>query len=300
MGVRGYRMAGEKGYQRVLWIALFLLPSLLGLLVFKLIPIISSLGLTLFEWDLLTPPEFVGLGNFERLIKDRDFLSALQHTLTFIIGYIPLVMALGLGVAVALNQRIRGKTAFRTLFYLPVVSSWVAVALLWKWIFNPRFGLVNFGLSLLGIDGPGWLFDPNWAMPAIILTSVWKDIGFVMIMFLAGLQGIPEVYYEAASIDGATSWQRFWRITLPLLSPTTFFALVITLINSFQLFDQVWIMTGGGPAGATSVVVEQIVNNAFRYSRMGYAATLSWALFALVFLITIFQMRLQRRWVTYE
>jgi multiple sugar transport system permease protein len=293
-------MAGEKGYQRILWIAFFILPSLLGLLIFKLIPISASLGLTLFEWDLLTPPEFVGLGNFDRLIHDRDFLAALQHTLTFIIGYIPLVMALGLGVAVALNQYIRGKTVFRTLFYLPVVSSWVAVALLWKWIFNPRFGLVNFGLSFLGIDGPGWLFDPNWAMPAIILTSVWKDIGFVMIMFLAGLQGIPEVYYEAASIDGATSWQRFWRITLPLLSPTTFFALVISMINSFQLFDQVWIMTGGGPAGATSVVVEQIVNNAFRYSRMGYAATLSWALFALVFVITIFQMRLQRRWVTYE
>lgn len=296
----GHRMAGEKGYQRVFWVGFFLLPSLLGLLIFKLIPIGASLGLTLYEWDLLTPPVFVGLGNFVRLFSDRGFLSALQHTLTFIIGYIPLVMVLGLTVAIALNQEIRGKTVFRTLFYLPVVSSWVAIALLWMWIFNPRFGLVNYGLSLFGIEGPGWLFDPNWAMPAIIITSVWKDIGFVMIMFLAGLQAIPEVYYEAASIDGATSWQRFRNITLPLLSPTTFFALVISLIHSFQLFDQVWIMTGGGPAGATTVVVEQIVNNAFRYSRMGYAATISWVLFAMVFVITLFQMRLQRKWVTYD
>jgi len=293
-------MAGERGLQRIFWIAFFLLPSLGGLLIFKLIPILASLGLTLFEWDLLTSPEFVGLGNFERLVQDRAFLDALQHTLTFILGYIPLVMALGLAVASALNQKIRGTTVYRTLFYLPVVSSWVAIALLWMWIFNPRFGLVNYGLSFLGIEGPGWLFDPEWAMPAIIITSVWKDIGFVMVMFLAGLQGIPETYYEAASIDGATSWQRFRSITIPLLSPTIFFALVISLINSFQLFDQVWIMTGGGPAGATSVVVEQIVNNAFRYSRMGYAATLSWALFALVFVVTIFQMRLQRRWVTYD
>lgn len=293
-------MAGEKGLQRILWVAFFLLPSLGGLLIFKLIPILASLGLTLFEWDLLTSPEFVGLGNFERLVQDRAFFDALQHTLTFILGYIPLVMVLGLAVASALNQKIRGTTVYRTLFYLPVVSSWVAIALLWMWIFNPRFGLVNYGLSFLGIEGPGWLFDPEWAMPAIIITSVWKDIGFVMVMFLAGLQGIPETYYEAASIDGATSWQRFRSITIPLLSPTIFFALVISLINSFQLFDQVWIMTGGGPAGATSVVVEQIVNNAFRYSRMGYAATLSWALFALVFVVTIFQLRLQKRWVTYD
>lgn len=293
-------MAGEKGLQRILWVVFFLFPSLIGLLVFKLIPILASLGLTLFKWDLLTPPRFIGLENFEYLLRDKTFLEALQHTLTFILGYIPLVMTLGLAVAIALNQKIRGTKIYRTLFYLPVISSWVAVALLWMWIFNPRFGLINYSLSFLGIEGPGWLFDPQWAMPAIIITSVWKDIGFVMIMFLAGLQGIPETYYEAAAIDGATSWQRFRSITLPLLSPTSFFALMISLINSFQLFDQIWIMTGGGPAGATSVVVEQIVNNAFRYSRMGYAATLSWALFALVFVVTIFQMRLQKKWVTYD
>jgi multiple sugar transport system permease protein len=159
---------------------------------------------------------------------------------------------------------------------------------------------LNYLLGGGGLKGPAWLFDPQWAMPAIIITSVWKDIGFVMVMFLAGLQGIPSDYYEAASIDGAGGWQRFLYITLPLLSPTTFFALIISLINSFQVFDQVWIMTGGGPAGATSVLVEQIVKNAFSYSRMGYAAALSWALFLLVFAATIFQMRAQKRWVTYD
>ncbi len=293
-------MAGEKGLRKYTWVCFFLLPSLSGLALFTLIPILASLGLTFHEWDLLTPPRFVGLGNFQRLIHDRNFWSALAHTLYFIVGYIPLVMVIALGVAVVLNQRIRGVILFRTALFIPVVSAWVAVALLWKWIFNPKFGIVNYLLGLIGIQGPAWLFDPQWAMPAIIITSVWKDIGFVMVMFLAGLQGIPIEYYEAAAIDGASGWRRFRHITLPLLSPTTFFALIISLINSFQVFDQVWIMTGGGPAGATSVLVEQIVKNAFSYSRMGYAATLSWVLFLLVFIATAFQMHLQKQWVTYD
>ena len=293
-------MAGEKGLRKYAWLCLFLLPSLSGLVLFTLLPILASLGLTFFEWDLLTPPRFVGLDNFQRLIHNRNFWAALAHTLYFIVGYIPLVMVIALGVAVILNQKLKGVILFRTALFTPVVSAWVAVALLWKWIFNPKFGIVNYLLGLIGIQGPAWLFDPQWAMPAIIITSVWKDIGFVMVMFLAGLQGIPTEYYEAAAIDSASGWQRFRYITLPLLSPTTFFALIISLINSFQVFDQVWIMTGGGPAGATSVLVEQIVKNAFSYSRMGYAATLSWVLFLLVFTATAFQMRLQKHWVTYD
>lgn len=269
-------------------------------MLFTLIPILASLGLTLFDWDLLTPAEFIGLGNFKSLVQDQSFWRALGHTLGYIVGYIPSVMILSLTMAVIFNQRLRGITLFRTAFFIPVVSSWVAVALLWMWIFNPKYGLVNYLLGVIGIQGPAWLFDPQWAMPAIIITSVWKDIGFVMVMFLAGLQGIPAEYYEAAAIDGASGWQRFLRITLPLLSPTTFFALIISLINSFQVFDQIWIMTGGGPAGATSVLVERIVHNAFRYSRMGYAATQSWVLFLLVFAATLIQTRLQRRWVAYE
>jgi multiple sugar transport system permease protein len=293
-------MVGERGLGKLAWVLVFVSPSLVGLAVFSVIPILASLGLTLYEWDLLTPPHFVGLGNFQRLIHERNFWAALAHTLYFIVGYIPLVMVIALGVAVILNQKLRGVILFRAAFFIPVVSAWVAVALLWKWIFNPKFGIVNYLLGLVGIHGPAWLFDPQWAMPAIIITSVWKDIGFVMMMFLAGLQGIPAEYYDAAAIDGAGGWQRFRYITLPLLSPTAFFALIMSLINSFQVFDQVRIMTGGGPAGATSVLVEQIVKNAFDYSRMGYAAALSWALFLLIFTATVFQMRLQKHWVTYD
>ncbi|HRF47737.1 MAG TPA: sugar ABC transporter permease [Anaerolineales bacterium] len=293
-------MVGERGWRKTGWVLLFLLPSLSGLAVFSLTPILASLGLTLFDWDLLTPPRFIGLDNFSELFTSDDFWAALGHTLYFIAGYIPLVLVLALGLALILNQKLRGIMLYRAAFYLPVVSAWVAVALLWKWIFNPKFGLVNYLLGLIGIAGPGWLFDPNWAMPAIILTSVWKDIGFVMVMFLAGLQGIPADYYEAAAIDGADRWQSFWSITRPLLAPTTFFALIISLINSFQVFDQVWIMSGGGPAGATTVLVEQIVKNAFSYSRMGYASALSWVLFLLVFAATAVQMRLQQTWVSYE
>lgn len=282
------------------WVLFFLLPSLLGLLVFIAFPVISSLVLSFHEWDLLSPARFVGLENFKEIISSNDFWSALGHTLYFIAGYLPSVIAISLGVAVLLNQRLRGLSIYRAAFFVPVVSAWVAVALLWKWILNPRFGLLNYALALIGIEGPAWLFDPASAMPAVILTSVWKDTGFLTVMFLAGLQGIPTAYYEAASIDGANAWHRFWRVTLPLLSPTVFFAMVISLINSFQVFDQIWIMTSGGPAGATTVLVERIVKNAFSYSRMGYASALSWMLFLIIFGVTFVQMRAQKKWVVYD
>lgn len=293
-------MPGLQGRRKFWWLTFFLAPSLLGLALFTLLPILASAGLTLFDWDLLTPPQFVGAANFVALSSDQNFRQAFLHTLQYIVGYIPTVIVLALLVALALKQTSRWNVLLRICFFLPVVSAWVAVALIWKWLLNPRFGLFNYLLGLVGIAGPDWLFDPQWAMPAIILTSVWKDIGFVMVMFLAGLQAIPPEYYEAAGLDGATGWQRLRYITLPLLSPTTFFVVIILLINSFQVFDQVWIMTEGGPAGATTVLVEQIVKNAFAYSRMGYAAALSWVLFALVFVVTLVQNRLQRNWVTYE
>jgi multiple sugar transport system permease protein len=277
------------------WLALFLLPGLGGLLLFTVLPLLASVVLTLFQWDLLTPPRFVGLANYARLLGDEEFWAALQHTLSFIAGYLPLVLVLGLLVALALNAPLRGIGLIRTAFFLPVVSSWVAVALLWSWLFNPRYGLINYLLGLAGLPQPGWLFDPSWAMPAIVLTSVWKDLGFVVVLFLAGLQAIPQDYYEAASLDGAGRWAQLRAITLPLLAPTTFFVTIISLINSFQVFDQVWVMTEGGPAGATTVLVERVVRHAFSYGEMGYAATISWAIFALIFAVTLVQLRLQRR-----
>src|SRR5260221_11462235 len=292
-------IVGETTWQKYRWVLLFLGPGLIGLVLFTLGPILASLGLTLFQWDLISAPQYVGLDNFREVFASSDFWQSLQHTLYFVVGYIPLVMVSALGVALLLNQRIRGLALYRTAFFIPVVSSWVVISLLGKWVFNPRFGLVNYGLSLIGISGPTWLFSPQWAMPAIILTSVWKDIGFVMVMYLAGLQGIPAEYREASSLDGATTRQHFRFITLPLLSPTTFFALIISLIASFQVFDQVWIMSEEGNRQATTVLVQQIVQNAFSYGRMGTAASMSWVLFAFIFVITLIQLRLQRQWVNY-
>lgn len=287
-------MIGERGWSKTGWLLLFLLPGLGGLLIFTIIPILASFVLAFFSWDLLTPPEFVGLQNYVDLFGDKEFWSALAHTLGYIAGYLPLVVVLGLGMALAMNSALRGIGALRTLFFFPVVSSWVAVALLWSWLFNPKYGLINYLLSLVGIAGPGWLYDPHWAMPAIILTSVWKDLGFVLVLFLGGLQTIPTDYVEAAALDGAGRWAQFRYITLPLLAPTTFFVLIISLISSFQVFDQVWVMTEGGPAGATTVLVERIVRHAFSYGEMGYAAAISWVLFFLVFGATAIQFRVQR------
>lgn len=293
-------LAGENRWRKTSWVLFFLAPSLIGLILFTLGPILASLGLTLFQWDLIGAPEFVGLQNFREIFASSDFWAALLHTFQFVVGYIPLVLVIALGVAILLNQRIRGLAVYRTAFFVPVVSSWVVVSLLGKWAFNPRYGLVNYVLGLFGINGPAWLFSSQSAMVAIILISVWKDIGFVMVMFLGGLQSIPHEYREASALDGATSWDHFRWVTLPLLAPTTFFALIISLISSFQVFDQVWIMSEAGTKSATTVIVQQIVQNAFSYGRMGTASALSWILFAFIFLITLVQLRLQRRWVTYE
>lgn len=285
----------ERGWRRTLTLALFLGPSLLGTALFVMGPILASLGLAFARWDLLTPPEFVGLANFRALWADPEFWRALRHTFGFLLGYIPLVMLCGLRAALALNARIPGRGFFRAVYFLPVVTAWVAVALVWKWLLNPGYGLINHLLGLVGVAGPAWLFDPGWAMPAVVLTSVWKDTGFVMAILLAGLQNIPREYYEAAAIDGAGGAARLRYVTLPLLAPALYFALTVSLINSFQVFDQVYVMTGGGPAGATTVLVERIVKNAFSYSQMGYAAAMSWFLFALIFLSSWALTHLQRR-----
>ncbi|MFA5569061.1 MAG: sugar ABC transporter permease [Trueperaceae bacterium] len=284
----------ERGWRRIGVLALFLGPSVVGLAIFTIGPMLASLGLSFTNWDLLTPAKFVGVGNYQRLMSDAEFWHTLKNTSMFLIGYVPLVLTLGLLVAVLLNAKIPFRQGFRVMYFVPVVTSWVAVALVWKWLFNPVYGLINSGLALLGVTGPAWLFDPNWAMPAVILTSVWKDTGFIMVILLAGLQGIPREYYEAASIDGASRPQSLWSITLPLLTPSLIFCLSISLIGSFQVFDQVYVMTEGGPAGATMVMVERIVAHAFSYSHMGYASAWSWVLFVLIFAVTFFFYQLRR------
>lgn len=288
-------MEGVTGRGKYLALAVLLLPSLIGMSAFYILPVVSSFVLSFSKWDLLTPIQWIGIGNYTAALADPAVQQALRNTLMFILGYLPSVVAGGLGLALLLNRKLKGRTFFRAIYFVPVVTSWVAVSLIWKWLLNPQYGLINYGLALIGIKGPGWLFDPNWAMAGVVLTTIWKDIGFVTVIYLAGLQEIPENLGEASEIDGATAWQRFWSITWPMLAPTTFFVTTISLISSFQVFDQVFVMTGGGPVGATTTMVQLIYKNAFSYGQMGYASAISWILFALIFAVTIVQNLLQKR-----
>jgi multiple sugar transport system permease protein len=280
---------------------LFLLPNLLGFLLFTFVPVIAALLISFTEWDLLRPPVWVGLANYERMIGDATFHRVLRNTVVYVFGTVPAQMLLALLVAMALNQRIPGRLFFRAAYFMPVVASTVAVALVWRWIFHADFGLLNAFLYMIGIDDPpNWLASTRWALPAVIIMSIWQQIGFSMVLFLAGLQGIPAHLYEAARIDGANGFHTFRFVTLPLLSSTTFFVLVISVINSFQVFDQAFIMTEGGPANATNTLVFNIYRYAFQFFQMGYAAAMAWVLFAIIFLVTVAQFRSQRQWVHYD
>ncbi len=284
-----------------LTIFLFLLPSLVGLVLFSIIPIGTSLYLSLTEWDIIGgPPKFQGLKNYLQILASEEMTRVLGNTLYFIVLYIPLILITSILVAMLLNNKLPGIGVYRTIYYIPVLTSWVAAALLWKWLLNPKYGAVNAMLGMFGIQGPSWLQDKVWAMPGVVLASIWKDMGYFSLIILAGLQGINQSYYEAAEIDGANGFARFRFITLPLVTPTLFFVMVICIINSFQLFPQVMVMTEGGPGGATQVFVERIYNYAFRYYKMGYAASLSWILFVFIFVATIVQLRMQKRWVHYD
>ncbi len=285
------------GWRTLGWALVFLGPSAVPLLLFTAVPMVSSAWVSLHEWNLISDMRWVGLDNYRDLLTDPATREVFWHTLLFVAGYLPLVYVGGLGLAVALNRRMPANAFFRAAYFLPVVTSWVVVALVWKWLLNPSDGLVNHLLGAFGLGQPGWWTDPSWALPSVILASAWKDLGFVMVILLAGLQAIPGDVLEAADVDGATGWKRFWHVTLPLLSPSTFFVVVISLINGFQVFDQVFVMTGGGPAGSSQVVVGQIYDLTFRYGRAGEASALSWLLFVVILVITAVQIRGQRRWV---
>jgi multiple sugar transport system permease protein len=279
---------------------LFIAPLIIGYVVFLLGPLVSSVWFSFTEWNLLTPPRPVGLSNYQKMLfEDAHFWRVMLNTAYFTFATIPLGIVVSLAIALLVNQNLKGMTFFRGLYFMPVVTSWIAVGLAWRWLYNPEFGLVNWFLSLVGIKGPLWLNDTVWAMPAVILVNVWKGAGYNMVLYLAGLQGIPEQLYEASQIDGANRWQKFWHITLPLLSPTTFFILVTSVIGSFQIFAAVYIMTSGGPAGATEVIVYYLWENAFNFLKMGYASALAWALFVVVLAFTLLQWRFSKRWVFY-
>lgn len=277
---------------------LYLVPTVVGLLLFSAGAVVGSLLISFSRWDIITPPEWVGIENYRLMFRSELFWSVFWNTWYFTLLYVPLTILTSLALALLVNQRLKGIAFFRTVYFFPVVSSMIAVALVWSWMYNPEHGLLNFLLkSLFGIQGPAWLADSDWAMPAMVLVAVWKTTGYSMVIFLAGLQGIPDELYEAAGLDGAGRWAKFRNVTVPMLSPTIFFVLVITLINSFQVFEQTYVMTKGGPANATMTLSFFIYQNVFQFFKMGYAAAMSYVLFAIIAAITFAQFRLQKRWV---
>lgn len=279
----------------------FVAPSLAGLFVFLLIPILSSLGISLLNYDLLAGTfDWIGLKNFTRIFTGREFPQVLLHTLTYLGLYLPLILTAALAEGMLLNHAFKGRQVFRTIFYLPVITSWVAAAVLWEWVLSGKYGMLNQMLAAVGITGPSWLSSRVWAMPGIVIAAIWKDTGYYTLMVLAGLKSIDPVYYEAADIDGAGPVRRFFRITLPLLSPTLFLLIVINVISGLQVFEPVLIMTEGGPGGATTVFLERIYQYAFSQYKMGMASAYSWVLFLIILAFTAVQFRLQKRWVNYD
>ena len=281
--------------------AIFLAPNMIGLTVFIVIPVIAGFVISFTEWDMLSAPEFIGFDNYvELLTDDRFFWLTLKNTLVYSLFVIPGSIVISLLLALALNTHIRGVGIYRTIYFLPFVSSTIAISLVWKWIMHPDFGILNGFLGLFGVPRLGWLQDRNMALLSVAIVAIWHSAGYNMTIFLAGLKGIPKTYYEAAEIDGATYWQRFWRITFPLLTPTLFFVLVISLIGSFQVFNLVYIMTDGGPGSSTQVYVYYLWENAFSYFRMGYASAMAYILFLIMLVITLFQVRLLGSRVNYD
>lgn len=294
---------------------LFLLPNALGFIVFVLFPVVFALGISLTDWNLSQSifeklPPFVGFGNYLNLLTGSSsaiFRQAAGNMVFYVLAIVPLQTIISLLVAIALNQKLRGMKGFRLIYYMPVVTTIVAGALVFQLMFDRNDGIVNAPLWWLAenfhipIRPPEWLSSTFWSKPAVVILTLWKNIGFTIIIFLAGLQAIPQDLHEAAAIDGASNRQRFFNITLPLLSPTTFFVLVILVIGAFQLFDEAFVMTRGGPANSSLTAVMTIYNTAFGNApRMGLASAMSWVLFIVIFIFTLLQQWLQRRWVYYE
>jgi len=282
---------------------LFALPYVLGFLVFVLYPIVASLYYSLCQFNVINPPVWVGLENFQTLFtQDPLFWKALYNTLFFTAFSVPLSLVFSLSLAILLNQKVRGMAAYRTVFFLPSIVPIVASAVLWLWVLNPESGLINGMLrQFLGVDGPGWIADEHWAKPSLVLMSLWS-VGGAMVIFLAGLADVPQVLYEVADIDGAGRWTKFRHVTLPMLTPTILFNLIMGLINAFQYFTQVYVMTGGkgGPVDSTMFYALYLYRNSFYYLRMGYASAMAWLLFLVILSATVLLLVTSKRWVHYH
>ncbi len=291
-GSAGRRRTGAPG--RIRWAPYaFLVPQMVLVGLFALYPFVYNFVLSLEEFGL-AGSEFVGFANYRRVFSDPVFWTAFRNTFYYTALTVPVTTGLALLAAVALNQKIRGRVLFRTIFLFPNLVSWVVIGLVWQWMYSVNYGILNQILRALGLPGLRWLQDPSLTIPSIAVASIWHDLGYYMVVFLAGLQSISPVYYEAAQIDGAGGWSQFWDITVPLLRPILFMVLVLCMVNSFRVFDQIYVMTGGGPGRASLMLVNYIISIAIEEMRMGYASTVSVILFLVTFTLTVVQRRLFR------
>jgi multiple sugar transport system permease protein len=278
--------------------AVMLAPNLAGLLIFMVVPTVASFVISMTNWNLIGSPSWAGFENFKEAFSDVLFWTTLRNTVVYVFCKVPVNVFLSLLLAVLLNQSLYGRTLFRAILFLPMIASSVSVALLWQPLFLSN-GILNKILTSLGLPALGWIYNPKTSMLSVIIVALWKELGYYMVMFLAGLQSISGTYYEAANIDGANGVQKFIRITVPLISPTTFFVLIISIIGSFQIFDLTTVLTGGGPANSTNTLIMYVYQAGFKFFRMGYASALSSILFVIVLIITIIQNWSSKHWVHY-
>ena len=276
------------------WVLIF--PTLVGLVVFRLIPIVSSLVLSFTKWNLITDPKFLGLKNYVDLFTDPDFWKILCNTLKITVGYVAGSMVFGLLLALLVNNKIRGMNFFRAAIYMPVITSSVAVGIVWTRILGPKYGILDFLLKKIGITAPYWLQDPKLALWTLTFVQVWKMAGYYMILFLAGLQSISHEVIEASIVDGATPTQRLFRVTIPMLAPTSFFVLTVAIMDAFKNFELIYAMTMGGPQNATNTIVYSVYLNAFSYNRVGYAESIAWVLMVVVGALTILNFFIKKYW----
>ena len=278
----------------------FLAPAVIAIFIFFFIPVIAAFVMSFTDFDIyalgnFNTIRFIGFNNYSKLFEDPLFWQSLQNTIYYVVLATPLAIAVSLGAAILLNSKlIKYKGFFRLSYFIPYITTLVAVAIVWRFIYHPKFGILNYFLGLFGVDPIDWLGDPNLAMPAIVIMSVWKTFGYNMIIFIAGLQNIPEDLYEAASLEGANEWQKFKTVTIPMLAPTTLFVSIITIVGYFQLFAEPYIMTQGGPLNKTLSIVQYMYQQGFRWWNMGYSASISFVLFFIILVVTILQFKLQK------
>ncbi|MBM7783713.1 carbohydrate ABC transporter permease [Tenggerimyces flavus] len=293
-------MAAQVASRRTVVGWLFIGPVIAGVVAFQFVPVVVSVYASLTDWSGLSAPRFAGIANYlELFTKDPLFYLTLRNTAVFTLGSVVLSVGFGLVLALLGNEKLPGIGIFKAAFFAPVVTNSVAVGFVWFWLYQPENGLINGFLAQANIEGPTWLTSNSWAMIAVIIVAVWQGVGYPMLILLAGLQSIPDSLHEAARIDGASAWSRFWRVTLPLLTPSLFFLTIMQFITSFQIFGIIFVMTHGGPANATNVYIYQVYQSAFSFGRLGYAAAMGWILFVIVGLVTFLQWRLEKRWVFY-